>query len=72
MTFTKLIKILQSNNFETTENRDELWGLVLRGSISDWWKIRFDILLRIYLNKQRDLICIRPFLFVVNNSIFNV
>lgn len=31
--FNKLIDILQSNNFITTENRHKLWGLVPRRSV---------------------------------------
>ena len=62
--------ILQSNNFVTTENGDKLWDLVPGKSASGEWRIRSDISLRLFLNKQRDLAGIGLFLFIVNNGVF--
>ena len=36
VSFTKLIDILQNNNFKITESRDKLWGLVPKRSPSGW------------------------------------
>ncbi len=68
--FIKLMDKFRSDNLETTESRDKLWGLVPGGLASDYWKIRSDTSLRLCLNEQRDLVGIGSFLFVVNNGMF--
>ncbi len=56
----------------TTKSGDKLWGLIPGGLASGWWRIRSDTSPRLCLNKQRDLVGIASFLFVVNNGMFTL
>lgn len=66
VSFIKLMNIMRSNNFVTKKSRDKLWGLVPDRIVDNLKKISFNILLKLYLNKQKDLIGIRLFVFIVN------
>ncbi len=70
--FIQLMDTLRSDNFVTTESGDKLWGLIPGRSASGWWRIRSDTSLKLYLNEQRDLVGIGPFLFIVNNGMFTL
>lgn len=70
--YHKLMDTLRNEDFLTANSRDKLWGFVLGETASSWWQIRANILLRLYLNKQRDCADIGPFLYVDNNSVYDL
>lgn len=60
------------NNFITSQYKIKFWSLILRKLIPGWWKIKFNKLFMLYLNKLKDLIVIRLFNLIINNNIFDL
>lgn len=60
-----------NDNFMLTKSGKKLYSLVSGRMAPRWYGIKADMLLRVCLNDQRDLVAIESFVFVVNNDIFD-